>query len=86
MYISGNDSSLIRHNIEEIKSRKASVIIISNKKYSLDTDNIIIDIDDNNLCFIPFGIVLQLIAYYTALLLKRDIDKPRNLAKSVTVL
>ncbi len=86
VYISGNDSNLIRHNIEEIKSRKASVIIISNKKYSLDTDDIIIDIDDNNLCFIPFGIVLQLIAYYTSLLLKRDIDKPRNLAKSVTVL
>ena len=30
-------------------------------------------------------VVLQLIAYYTAVALKRDIDKPRNLAKSVTV-
>ncbi len=31
------------------------------------------------------GIPLQLLAYHTALSLGRDIDKPRNLAKSVTV-
>jgi glucosamine--fructose-6-phosphate aminotransferase (isomerizing) len=30
-------------------------------------------------------IVLQLLAYYTAVDLNRDVDKPRNLAKSVTV-
>ena len=31
------------------------------------------------------GIALQMLAYHCALLLKRDIDQPRNLAKSVTV-
>ena len=30
-------------------------------------------------------VVLQLLAYYTAVALGRDVDKPRNLAKSVTV-
>ena len=38
-------------------------------------------------CFYPLVMVvpLQLLAYYCAQFLKRDIDKPRNLAKSVTV-
>jgi glucosamine--fructose-6-phosphate aminotransferase (isomerizing) len=34
---------------------------------------------------ILLGIPLQLLAYHTALALGRDIDRPRNLAKSVTV-
>ncbi len=34
---------------------------------------------------IPAVVVCQLLAYYCAKLLNRDIDKPRNLAKSVTV-
>jgi glucosamine--fructose-6-phosphate aminotransferase (isomerizing) len=34
---------------------------------------------------ILLGIPLQLVAYHTALALGRDIDRPRNLAKSVTV-
>ena len=34
---------------------------------------------------IVFSVPLQLLAYYTALLKGTDIDKPRNLAKSVTV-
>jgi len=49
-------------------------------------DNLIV-IDDTDALFSPFTAVtvLQLIAYYTAKARGCDIDKPRNLAKSVTV-
>ncbi|BED92681.1 MAG: glutamine--fructose-6-phosphate aminotransferase [isomerizing] [Candidatus Paraimprobicoccus trichonymphae] len=77
-------------NIIEIKSRGASVLVITYKKYSCKfvdiADNIIFipevsDILMSSLSVIP----LQLFAYYVSLLKNCDIDKPRNLAKSVTV-
>ncbi len=69
-------------NIEEVKSRGAKVVIISNKKI----DNSIYVHKLNQFCqsilVVP---ILQLISYEVARLRKCDIDKPRNLAKSVTV-
>jgi glucosamine--fructose-6-phosphate aminotransferase (isomerizing) len=76
-------------NIEELKSRKAKVIVIATQG-----DSIIKDIADDviyipeceeNLSPILVSIPLQLIAYYIAVLNGRDVDRPRNLAKSVTV-
>lgn len=72
-------------NIEEVKSRGANVIIISTKKISNYENNIIVPkISDffQPILIIP---ILQLIAYEVANLRNCDIDKPKNLAKSVTV-
>ena len=74
-------------NIKEVFSRGAYVLIITNKNIGNDCYNDIIkipDIDDivNSILLV---VPLQLIAYHVAKLKGEDIDKPRNLAKSVTV-
>ncbi|MFQ3544060.1 glutamine--fructose-6-phosphate transaminase (isomerizing) [Halobacillus rhizosphaerae] len=76
-------------NIKEVKARGAQVLGIA-----IEGDMKIWDYVDET-CFIPNTlsiltplltvIPLQLIAYYTSLALGNDVDKPRNLAKSVTV-
>jgi len=76
-------------NINEIKSRKGPVIAIAtqgDEKVREMADEVIeipatLDYLNPILAVVP----CQLLAYYCANLLKRDIDKPRNLAKSVTV-
>lgn len=76
-------------NIKEVVARGARVIVVTtdkiNSMYNLDYEKIVIPttskLTQSNLAIIP----LQLIAYETAKLKGYDIDKPRNLAKSVTV-
>ena len=72
-------------NIEEVKSRGANIIVISNE--NIDDYNYSITVPKINEFFQPVLIVpvLQLIAYEVAKLRDCDIDKPKNLAKSVTV-
>jgi glucosamine--fructose-6-phosphate aminotransferase (isomerizing) len=76
-------------NIQEVKARKGKVIAITN--YGNEELSKIVDhciyIPDTLPLLTPILTVipLQLLAYYTAKILNRDIDKPRNLAKSVTV-
>jgi len=74
-----------RSNVKEVKARGANAVIISTKSISSNTDDIIID--DVHPLLTPLVTVIptQLIAYYAALHRGFDIDKPRNLAKSVTV-
>ena len=67
-------------NIEEIKARNGKVFTISNTTSSYNIPSTL-DIFYPLLEIIP----LQLLALYTGLNKKLDIDKPRNLAKSVTV-
>ena len=77
-------------NMKEVLARGGKVILITDKsgyKY----------IDDKNLKYlilpdvdefvqpIIFSIPIQMLAYYTAVLIGTDVDQPRNLAKSVTV-
>ena len=72
-------------NIEEVKSRGAKVIIITNEKLDKYDYEIVIpkvNIFCQSLLVVP---TLQLIAYEIAKLRGCDIDKPKNLAKSVTV-
>jgi glucosamine--fructose-6-phosphate aminotransferase (isomerizing) len=77
------------NNIQEIKSRRGPVIAIAiegDDKVKGMVDDIIeipptLDILFPILTVVP----CQLLAYYCARFLNRDIDKPRNLAKSVTV-
>lgn len=72
-------------SIQEIKARKWVVVTVSDKDIANSDFNIKVweTIDE----MYPFvtAVVGQLLSYYTADLLGREIDKPRNLAKSVTV-
>jgi glutamine---fructose-6-phosphate transaminase (isomerizing) len=85
----GETYGVMVSNIKEIKARGAPVIALGS-----EGDSELPDIID---WFIPLPkthpfvqvltslVVLQILAYRTAVALERDIDKPRNLAKSVTV-
>lgn len=74
-------------NIKEVKARGAHTIVISNEEIKNDAYDEIIKIPktDELLQQLLTIIPLQLIAYEVAKLKNCDIDKPRNLAKSVTV-
>ena len=76
-------------NIKEVKARGAKVVLVCRDTYQPDTD--VADLkfglpDFDDLLMPMLAVVpLQLIAYYTSVLRGNDVDKPRNLAKSVTV-
>ena len=77
-------------NMQEVIARGAKVLLITNKsKDEIQSENIWETIEVENLSedLLPFltTIPLQKLAYYSALQKGYDIDKPRNLAKSVTV-
>ena len=74
-----------RSNVKEVKARGANAVIISLRSLSSETDQIVIDDVHPLLSPLVTVIPTQLIAYYAALHRGFDIDKPRNLAKSVTV-
>ncbi|OOO00424.1 MAG: glutamine--fructose-6-phosphate aminotransferase [Epulopiscium sp. Nele67-Bin004] len=74
-----------RSNIKEVKSRGANTIVISLQSLSSATDQIVIDDVSPILAPLVTIVPTQLLAYYAALGRGLDIDKPRNLAKSVTV-
>ncbi|UFX82952.1 glutamine--fructose-6-phosphate transaminase (isomerizing) [Candidatus Absconditicoccus praedator] len=71
-------------SMEEIKARKGKVIGIGDKDFHSDY---FLKIPDSDYLLYPFltTVVGQLLSYYVALELGNEIDKPRNLAKSVTV-
>lgn len=73
-------------NLLEVKARGAKVISITTKKHKSDNDlELVVDnVSDFTVSLLVVP-MLQLIAYYTALYRGCDIDKPKNLAKSVTV-
>lgn len=72
-------------NIKEVKARNAYTIAITTKEYDFLDKNIVVKKYSEILMPIISVIPLQMIAYETAKLKGCDIDKPRNLAKSVTV-
>jgi len=77
-------------NMQEVIARGAKVLLITNKsKDEVVSENIweTIEVESTNEDLLPFllTIPLQKLAYYSALKKGFDIDKPRNLAKSVTV-
>lgn len=76
-------------NIKEVKARGASVIIICHDDVNVESDvadfNIGLPSINDMLMPLVSVIPLQLLAYYTSVLRGCDVDKPRNLAKSVTV-
>lgn len=76
-------------NIKEVKARGANVILITNDKLDVNGDFYDSKIVVSNLHNLVNSLItivpLQLIAYEVAKMKNLDIDKPRNLAKSVTV-
>ncbi len=74
-----------RSNIKEVRARGAKVLVISMRSLSLHRDKIVINDVHELLTPLVSVVPTQYIAYYAALARGRDIDKPRNLAKSVTV-
>lgn len=74
-------------NIKEVSARKAYVIALSPSEEAGKYVDSLIKVPDIDPLFSPFVnvVALQLLSYHTARILGRNIDKPRNLAKSVTV-
>lgn len=76
-------------NIQEVKSRGARVILICRDSYQPEqnTADVKLGLPDFEDMLMPMlaAVPLQLIAYYTSVNKGNDVDKPRNLAKSVTV-
>ncbi|KRM15080.1 glucosamine--fructose-6-phosphate aminotransferase [Companilactobacillus nantensis DSM 16982] len=81
----GVGASHTRGNIQEVKARGAHVLVIASQKYAEAGDQIIIPEIDELISPIISVVPAQLIAYYASLARGNDVDKPRNLAKSVTV-
>ncbi|MGM0166834.1 glutamine-fructose-6-phosphate transaminase (isomerizing) [Enterococcus sp. AZ135] len=74
-----------RGNLREVESRGAHTLVITSEELSKDGDQIILPSVHQFLRPLVSVIPGQLIAYYATLLRGYDVDKPRNLAKSVTV-
>ena len=76
-------------NIQEIKSRKGKIISVVTEGDTTvkNMSDYCFTIPDTRDCFVPLlaAIPLQLLAYYVATAKGRNVDQPRNLAKSVTV-
>ena len=91
IFIAPNDSSrkVILGNIMEIKSRGGKIITLGNAedKELKDVSDVYVGMPESEDIITPilYVLPLQLLAYYTAVLKGLDPDKPRNLAKSVTV-
>ena len=76
-------------NMQEVIARGGKVLLLTNSENKVISENIRfqIDLPISGLTLTPFlfTIPLQLLSYHVAMFKKCDIDKPRNLAKSVTV-
>lgn len=78
-------ADLTRGNIQEVVSRGASVITIVGKEFANDSDDIVLPDINYYMSALLTVVPTQLLAYYASKDKGLDVDKPRNLAKSVTV-
>ncbi|WP_394734955.1 glutamine--fructose-6-phosphate transaminase (isomerizing) [Streptococcus parauberis] len=74
-----------RGNIQEVSARGASVLTVVEEGLEREDDDIVVNKVHPYLATIGMVIPTQLIAYYASLQRGLDVDKPRNLAKAVTV-
>jgi glucosamine--fructose-6-phosphate aminotransferase (isomerizing) len=75
-------------NVKEVEARDAPVVAVTDGKSDVEryADHVLRVPDTHRrIAAIVANVQLQLVSYHTAALLDRSIDKPRNLAKSVTV-
>jgi len=75
----------LRGNVKEVAARGANPLIISMEGMEEEEDSLVLPRVHEQLTPLIAVVPLQLIAYYAALSRGCDVDKPRNLAKSVTV-
>ena len=79
----------LKSNLEEVRSRGGVLYLFADKNTGIEAkDNLhLIEMDEvpESLAPIIYTIPLQLLSYHVAVLKGTDVDKPRNLAKSVTV-
>lgn len=75
----------IRSNVQEVVSRGANAMVVSMRGLEQDDDAFVLPHVHELLTPLVSVVPLQLLAYYAALHRDCDVDKPRNLAKSVTV-
>ena len=78
-------ASSMRGNIEEVKSRGAKVYVISTENLAKPGDAIVVKNYAYYLSSIAISSIAFYLAYYVSLVKGLNVDKPRNLAKSVTV-
>ncbi|MCT7887068.1 MAG: glutamine--fructose-6-phosphate transaminase (isomerizing) [Lactobacillus crispatus] len=78
-------ADLTRGNIQEVASRGASVITIVGKEFANSDDTIVLPEINYYMSALLTVVPTQLLAYYASKDKGWDVDKPRNLAKSVTV-
>ncbi|WP_438450374.1 glutamine--fructose-6-phosphate transaminase (isomerizing) [Lactobacillus kitasatonis] len=78
-------ADLTRGNIQEVVSRGASIITIVGKKFANADDTIVLPDINYYMSALLTVVPTQLLAYYASKDKGLDVDKPRNLAKSVTV-
>lgn len=84
------DSKLVEKtvsNIQEVITRGAKTLVITNQKIDASLFDTVIEIPETSPYISPILSVIptQLLAYYISKEKGLDVDKPRNLAKSVTV-
>ena len=74
-------------NIQEVITRGAKTLVVTNQELPSNNIDTIITVPDTNVLFSPILAIvpLQLLSYYISKEKGLDVDKPRNLAKSVTV-
>ena len=78
-------AGLTRSNLEETAARGANILTIASRHLAKEDDSIILPDVDEMISPLLSVVPAQLLAYYTSLGKGLDVDKPRNLAKSVTV-
>jgi glutamine---fructose-6-phosphate transaminase (isomerizing) len=92
LFIAPDDAVFSKNlnNMEQVKARKGPIIALTSgdgaKRLASVADDVI-KLPSALDCVMPIltAVPLQLLAYHLAVALGRDVDKPRNLAKSVTV-
>jgi glucosamine--fructose-6-phosphate aminotransferase (isomerizing) len=84
----GRNDAKLRSNVEEVSARNAPVVAVAAADSPVTRtaqDTLRIPSTHPDLAGVLANVQLQLLSYHVASLLDRPIDKPRNLAKSVTV-
>ncbi len=89
--VAPNDELLekLKSNLEEVRARGGKLFVFADEESGLQSDDetMVLNVAPvhNHIAPILYVVPLQLLAYHVALIKGTDIDKPRNLAKSVTV-
>jgi len=86
--VTGRHAERMRGTVEEVQARGAPVVAVTDGTAGVAREaDAVLEIPDTNpdVAGVLANVQLQLVAYHTARLLDRPVDKPRNLAKSVTV-